>query len=150
MKLAIALILALALAGPALATTGPDLAISASDPGTVPDVTEFTITLTVTNVGDAPGKALVNDSFSVYFTPVSFTTTKGECAWDYTLVRSRRQLVGLLCALHELAPGETVVITETLRTKYLSVGSWPNVNRNGNVEPAEINRANNRAWWDVA
>lgn len=149
MKLTIALALALLIPSPALATGIPDLTITASDPGTVPDVTTFTVTFTVTNIGDAPGKALLTDSFSTNFTPVAFTTTKGECAWDYTLVRSRRQLVGLLCALHELAPGEVVTVTETLRTKYLSRGSLGIVNRNANVEPAETNHDNNRAPWDV-
>jgi hypothetical protein len=145
-NLVLALTAVLILAAPVAAADLPDLTIESSQPGTVQPGATFTHTFTVTNIGGAPGQAQVHDSFSTAFDVVGLDSP--DCYVATVLVRMRRQQAGVVCNLGEIAPGQSVTVTETLRAKSSSWSGSVVVNRNHNVE-LESGYTNNSAYWAV-
>jgi opacity protein-like surface antigen len=143
-RLVLALAAVLAFAAPAAAADLPDLTIASSQPGAVPPGATFTHTFTVTNIGGAPGQAQVHDSFSTAFDVLGLDNP--DCYVATVLVRMRRQQAGVICNLGEIAPGQSITVTETLRAKLASWSGSVVVNRNHNVE-LESDYTNNSAYW---
>lgn len=146
-RLVLAVALALAVAAPTTGASLPDLAIVSSQPGSVAAGATFTHAFSVTNTGGVSGQAQVHDSFSTAFDVVALDNS--GCYVATVLVRMRRQQAGVVCNLGEIAPGQSVTVTETLRAKTTSWSGSVAVNRNHNVE-LESDYANNAAYWAVS
>lgn len=156
-RILLALALALTFVMPAQAAPLPDFAITSSQPGTVGFMTAFDHTYTVTNVGTVAGKYMTEDFTNEKFTFVSVepavtrigntnTWTDG-CAQFSRVLRGRKTPVSINCT-GTLQPGESVTITEHLKTKYWGFHVSLFVNDNPNLYP-DGNPANNSAPWAV-
>lgn len=138
MKLALALLLVLA--APVSAAELPDLTVSASRSAG----TDFDLTITTTNLGST-GKAQVSAVFTTYYDVISVSP---GCYVDTTLVRMRRQQVGVICN-HVLEGGASVSDVIRLHWKGLPFAGPIVVNRNHNIE-LESDYTNNTTAWPVA